>query len=146
MFGFYWLKALDPSIMDLFFKKESQERLLELYVACTVGMLRIVYGHNAMLLRQGCSFMFRGLDALVVRSYVPTYIMILDSTHLPVYRRNVWSDPLLADRLTNYTSNTTSPSLSNIVKRVREWTAGTMGHYAGYHCSWCYQPEGIRTK
>ena len=51
VFGFYWLKALDPSIMDLFFKKESQERLLELYVACTVGMLRIVYGHNAMLLR-----------------------------------------------------------------------------------------------
>ena len=73
VFGFYWLKALDPSMMDLFFKKESQERLLELYVACTVGMLRIVYGHNAMLLRQGCSFMFRGLDPLVVRSYVPTY-------------------------------------------------------------------------
>ena len=51
VFGFYWLKALDPSIMDLFFKREKQERLLELYVACTVGMLRIVYGHNAMLLR-----------------------------------------------------------------------------------------------
>ena len=21
-----------------------------------------------------------------------------------------------------------------------------MDHYAGYHCSWCYSPEGIRTK
>ena len=55
-------------------------------------------------------------------------------------RRNVWSDPLLADRLANYTKS------SDGVKRVREWTAGTIGHYAGYHCSWCYHPEGIRTK
>ena len=52
VFGFYWLKAMEPSVIDLLFKRESQERLLELYVACTVGMLRIVYGHNAMLLRQ----------------------------------------------------------------------------------------------
>ena len=27
-----------------------------------------------------------------------------------------------------------------------EWDAGTIEHYAGYHCSWCYDPEGIRTK
>lgn len=29
---------------------------------------------------------------------------------------------------------------------VYQWTAGTREHYAGYHCSWCYNPEGIRTK
>ena len=27
-----------------------------------------------------------------------------------------------------------------------EWDLGSIGHYAGYHCSWCYDPEGIRTK
>ena len=61
VFGFYWLKSMEPSIMDLLFKRESQERLLELYVACTVGMLRIVYGHNAMLLRQEWSYMFQSI-------------------------------------------------------------------------------------
>lgn len=30
--------------------------------------------------------------------------------------------------------------------RITPWTAGTKHHYAGYHCSWCYSPEGIRTK
>jgi beta-1,4-mannosyl-glycoprotein beta-1,4-N-acetylglucosaminyltransferase len=28
----------------------------------------------------------------------------------------------------------------------REWDLGSIGHYAGYYCSWCYNPEGIRTK
>ena len=27
-----------------------------------------------------------------------------------------------------------------------EWDLGSLDHYAGYHCSWCYTPEGIRTK
>ena len=29
---------------------------------------------------------------------------------------------------------------------ISPWTAGTLEHYAGFHCSWCYSPEGIRTK
>ena len=29
---------------------------------------------------------------------------------------------------------------------VSPWTIGKVGHYAGFHCSWCYDPEGIRTK
>ena len=29
---------------------------------------------------------------------------------------------------------------------VSPWTIGKIGHYAGFHCSWCYDPEGIRTK
>lgn len=31
-------------------------------------------------------------------------------------------------------------------RRVMPWTAGTVEHYAGHHCSWCYDAEGIRTK
>lgn len=26
------------------------------------------------------------------------------------------------------------------------WNIGGIGHYAGFHCSWCYPPEGIRQK
>lgn len=29
---------------------------------------------------------------------------------------------------------------------VSEWQVGTVGRYAGFHCSWCYRPEGIRLK
>jgi len=28
----------------------------------------------------------------------------------------------------------------------REFDIGKLGKYAGFHCSWCYRPEGIRTK
>jgi beta-1,4-mannosyl-glycoprotein beta-1,4-N-acetylglucosaminyltransferase len=52
VFGFYWLKTEDPSILDRMFMRDKQERLLTLYVACTMGMLRKVYGNNAMLLRR----------------------------------------------------------------------------------------------
>ena len=27
-----------------------------------------------------------------------------------------------------------------------EWTLGGLGHYGGWHCSWCYEPQGIRQK
>lgn len=30
--------------------------------------------------------------------------------------------------------------------RVSPWTIGNRDYYAGHHCSWCYRPEGIRTK
>lgn len=84
---------------------QTSERLLQLYVMSTIGMLREVYGNNGMLLR-----------------------------------RNVWKDPLLRDKVKNYTRSGLVPH------RIREWDIGTLGHYAGYHCSWCYTPEGIRTK
>ncbi len=87
--------------MDRMFARDLRERLLTLYVACTVGMLRRVYANNAMLLR-----------------------------------RNVWSDSLLADRVARYKAATGA--------RIREWDIGTIGHYAGFHCSWCYSPEGVR--
>jgi beta-1,4-mannosyl-glycoprotein beta-1,4-N-acetylglucosaminyltransferase len=52
-------------------------------------------------------------------------------------RRNVWENDLLEAKLKNYTKSG---------HEIREWDAGKLGHYAGYHCSWCYNPEGIRTK
>ena len=52
-------------------------------------------------------------------------------------RRNVWDNSLLKDKVTNYTSS------GHVIK---QWDIGTIDHYAGYHCSWCYSPEGIRTK
>merc|ERR1719348_619795 len=89
-------------LIGRFLNHQKKEKLLTLYVACTVGMLQTVYGNNAMLLR-----------------------------------RNVWSHSLLKDRLANYTSNHSKPV---------EWTLGNIPNYAGHHCSWCYTPEGIRTK
>lgn len=49
----------------------------------------------------------------------------------------MWTADDLRERVKNYTL------AGNVIK---EWDIGTLGHYAGYHCSWCYKPEGIRTK
>lgn len=107
VFGFFWLKADDPGLMEqvpilgkLFHK--TKERLLQLWVVCTLGMLDQVYSNNSMLLR-----------------------------------RNVWDNDLLKDRVDNYTG------AGHV---IHEWDIGTLGHYAGFHCSWCYSAEGIRTK
>lgn len=108
VFGFYWLKAEDPSLMSKVpllgnLLSTKSERLLQLYVMCTMGMLKKVYSNNGMLLR-----------------------------------RNVWKNELLEKKVHNYTK------LEGHV--IKEWEIGAIGHYAGYHCSWCYNPEGIRTK
>ncbi|KAK4293848.1 hypothetical protein Pmani_033488 [Petrolisthes manimaculis] len=29
---------------------------------------------------------------------------------------------------------------------VKEWVVGTSGHYAGWHCSWCFSPENMIRK
>jgi beta-1,4-mannosyl-glycoprotein beta-1,4-N-acetylglucosaminyltransferase len=44
---------------------------------------------------------------------------------------------LLKEQVENYTSQ------GHVIK---QWDIGTLDHYAGYHCSWCYNPEGILTK
>ena len=109
VFGFFWLKAEDPGIMDnipligRIINSASKERLLQLWVVCTMGMLSQVYDNNSMLLR-----------------------------------RNVWENELLEAKSANYTKKSGH--------KIREWDIGRLGHYAGYHCSWCYDPEGIRTK
>ena len=30
--------------------------------------------------------------------------------------------------------------------QVESWTIGSVGHYAGYHCSWCMPIPGIQNK
>ncbi len=60
VFGFFWLKPEEPSDLEqlplvgklLFTPQTRAERLLQLWVACTMGMLRNVYGTNAMLMRR----------------------------------------------------------------------------------------------
>ena len=52
-------------------------------------------------------------------------------------RQNAWADSLFKEQLSNFTQSHDQP---------REWTLGDSHHYAGFHCSWCYRPEGIRTK
>ena len=108
VYGFYWLKAEDPGMMDSIpvlgkLLSRPKERLLQLWVMCTVGMLRDVYLNNAMLMR-----------------------------------RNVWKDDLLLKNVQKYTAKTGRP--------IKGWNVGRLDHFAGYHCSWCYTPEGIKTK
>jgi len=31
-------------------------------------------------------------------------------------------------------------------RRIQQWEVGSRNHLAGYHCSWCYDSEGIRVK
>ena len=81
-----------------------KEKLLQLWVACTIGMLKMIYGRNSMLMRG-----------------------------------NYWEHPKLQKYVQNYTSHYPT----NVLK---SWDIGKIGHYAGYHCSWCYNPAGIRTK
>jgi len=108
VFGFYWLKAEDPGAMESLpffgklFKGARKEKLLTLYVACTLGMLKEVYGNNAF--------------------------------HL---RRNVYENKLLKERVQNYTKTH---------DKLKEWTLGASPYYAGHHCSWCTDPQGIRLK
>ena len=58
MYGFFWLKAEDKNeledipVLGALFHKEPKERLLQLWVASTIGMLRDVYVGNGMLLRR----------------------------------------------------------------------------------------------
>ena len=58
VFGFFWLKNEDPNelekipLLGSFFSKGPKERLLQLWVASTIGMLRDVYVGNGMLLRR----------------------------------------------------------------------------------------------
>ena len=58
VYGFFWLKAEDKNkfekypIIGNLFAKPPKERLLQLWVVSTVGMLRDVYVSNGMLLRR----------------------------------------------------------------------------------------------
>ena len=85
VYGFFWLQPSTTSI----------------HVACTVAMLRDVYGNNAISLRRS------------------------------------WNEKVHRGRLDNFTLTHSRP---------QEWTLGDAPHYAGWHCSWCYSPAGIKLK
>lgn len=63
--------------------------------------------------------------------------------------RQVYDDKVMSLRR-NYL--TAAPFFSRVAAYVKsghsvmEWNLGRVGAYAGYHCSWCYPPEGIRLK
>ena len=58
MYGFFWLKPEDKNKMEdipllgSLFSHGPKEKLLQLWVASTIGMLRDVYVGNGMLLRR----------------------------------------------------------------------------------------------
>lgn len=52
-------------------------------------------------------------------------------------RRNYLATPPLLGKVEVYAKSGHS---------VMEWIIGRVGAYAGFHCSWCYKPEGIRLK
>lgn len=63
--------------------------------------------------------------------------------------RDVYDDKVMSVRR-NYLS--IEPGLSRVEAYIKsghsvmEWNIGQVGSYAGFHCSWCYKPEGIRLK
>ncbi len=81
---------------------------------------------------------------------------------VPVYGNNAWalrknllSHEKFKDRLSKYNQSHAKPQgkdtefvfiIVDTINRLSEWTLGGLGHYGGWHCSWCYQPEGIRQK
>ena len=52
-------------------------------------------------------------------------------------RRNYLNKPPLLGRVEAYIRSGNP---------VMEWNIGQIGAYAGFHCSWCYKPEGIKLK
>nr|XP_053634686.1 uncharacterized protein LOC128690154 [Cherax quadricarinatus] len=54
-----------------------------------------------------------------------------------IRKKNLWQHHKLAKWLRKYRSEG---------HPVKDWVAGTVGHYAGWHCSWCFSPENIVRK
>ncbi len=57
VFGFYWLKTEEKSLIDTLpfgslLSNANNEKLLQLWVMSTVGMMARVYGNNGFHLRQ----------------------------------------------------------------------------------------------
>ena len=66
-------------------------------------------------------------------------------------RKNVWNKEQLKKGLANSTSNHHSAEEEKLrakyqIIQLSEWTLGNSPHYAGWHCSWCYSPPGIKIK
>lgn len=61
---------------------------------------------------------------------------VYDNKVMSLRRNYLTTEPLLS-RVKAYTLNG---------HPVMEWNIGRVGAYAGFHCSWCYNAEGIRLK
>jgi beta-1,4-mannosyl-glycoprotein beta-1,4-N-acetylglucosaminyltransferase len=60
---------------------------------------------------------------------------VYDGKVMSIRRNYLTTEPLLS-RVEIYQKN----------HPVKEWNIGQVGAYAGFHCSWCYNPEGIKLK
>ncbi|XP_042890840.1 beta-1,4-mannosyl-glycoprotein 4-beta-N-acetylglucosaminyltransferase-like [Penaeus japonicus] len=54
-----------------------------------------------------------------------------------IRKKDVWKNQKLSEALEKYQKE------GHLVK---DWVAGTIGHYAGWHCSWCFSPPNIIKK
>ena len=61
---------------------------------------------------------------------------VYDSQVMSLRKNHVNEEPLKS-RISNYTAQGGQYEL---------WDIGRIGHLSGFHCSWCYTPEGIRIK
>lgn len=63
--------------------------------------------------------------------------------------REVYDGKVMSIRRNYLTSEPLMSRVQAYIKSghpVMEWNIGRIGAYAGFHCSWCYPPEGIRLK
>ena len=60
---------------------------------------------------------------------------VYDGKVMSIRRNYLTTEPLLS-RVEIYQKN----------HPVKEWNIGQVGAYAGFHCCWCYNPEGIKLK
>ncbi|XP_064088738.1 beta-1,4-mannosyl-glycoprotein 4-beta-N-acetylglucosaminyltransferase-like [Macrobrachium nipponense] len=54
-----------------------------------------------------------------------------------IRKERAWEHPQLADSLGYY---------RKAGHLVKDWVVGSVDHYAGWHCSWCFSPTGIVQK
>lgn len=54
-----------------------------------------------------------------------------------IRKQDAWKNKMLTESLEKYRAE------GHLVK---DWVAGTVGHYAGWHCSWCFSPPNIVKK
>ncbi|XP_063585389.1 beta-1,4-mannosyl-glycoprotein 4-beta-N-acetylglucosaminyltransferase-like [Penaeus indicus] len=54
-----------------------------------------------------------------------------------IRKQDAWKNEKLTESLEKYREE------GHLVK---DWVAGTIGHYAGWHCSWCFSPPNIVKK
>ena len=59
--------------------------------------------------------------------YIQTWLIVYGNNAMNL-RTNKWQDT------------------SRNISQPEEWILGNSPHYAGFHCSWCFPPAGIRDK